>query len=1438
MDSNTKSFQNKHTRLITPIISTYFLAIALAALAFGSSPAQAAQTGSVIGWGAGKPAGNDFTAIAAGRYHNLALKADGSIVAWGYNDYGECNIPSPNTDFIAVAAGDYHSLGLKEDGSIVAWGYNYSGQCDVPSPNSGFTAVAGGGHHSLALKADGSIVAWGRNNYGQCNITSPNTDFVAIAAGYGHSFGLKADGSIVAWGRNNYGQCNVPSPNSGFIAVAAGDYHSLGLKADGSIVAWGYNGYGQCNIPSPNTDFVAIAAGRYHSLGLKADGSIVAWGRNNSGQCDIPSPNTDFIAVTAGAYHSLGLKADGSIVALEWSDYGQCNIPSPNSGFIAVAAGRYHSLGLKADGSIVAWGGNSNGQCNIPSPNTDFIAVAASDWHSLGLKADGSIVAWGRNNSGQCNVPSPNSGFTAVATGNNHSLGLKQDGSIVAWGSNYSGQCDVPSPNSDFIAVAAAGSGHSLGLKADGSVAAWGYNFYGQCNIPSPNTNFVAVAAGGYHSLGLQADGSIVAWGHNDRGQANPPAGNDFVIIAAGVYHSLALKQDGSIVAWGYNYYGQATPPAGNDFIAIAAGDYHSLAIIRSEKSDLLITSEDITFGAYPAVPGEPNSISATVWNVGNIPAVNIEVSFSDSGGPIGSQIIPIIGPNDSNTVSIQHSWPDEGFQLITVAVDPANNIEELNETNNTASKLYQVGDVPDMNANVIVESNPPRTWPEGSTANINGEAFYRIQMTGYTDLEYPLKGGSVSARVVHPSYPSGQKQLTGLYTDAQGRFGISFPVPGQAGDIFDVNIMATDGTYTGTWGPEQFHVKDYMDLWVYPEDINFSNANPSSGEVVDINTTVHTSSENTQLGLNVPVTLNVYPPASGNQIDSQIIPRISPGDSNTVSSSWSSSAEGLYCIEAILGPGYSDDDNGNNRAMRPVMVGPLPNSIDVVIETPPVGADVNASQTTTVNVSVTDDNGNAIIPCALETLSLQFTGSEQRGVSLKDYFNWDTEKYVYQWKPEVDTNGLTCLEVTAQTVDFVGSLTDSNQTCVDVNDDVPPTFRIYAYPYWVRTGQTVRFYVYSSELLLNDEPNVVTVTDSNGQPIDFSLVAHSSSTRWVYETNELPEQTARGTATIDVNGTDIHGNVGSGHKHFIVVDVVPDLWVHSEDISFFDSNGFIDVNPDLGETITIEALVHASSLNTDAVNDVPVTFTAHHIAGDYDIGGTQYIAQILPDTFEPADVNWTNAAEGVYIIEVELGPGFSDDNGGNNNATRAILVGDIPFVAVFDVNERSRIGRTWFRYKCWVELDNLSPLAIENVQLELIDMPDNIDINDPCVSYAYVDVWGTATSEDSSDYCIIDVNRVEQIEPAEIIWQITYDIAGAGQSSQQMSSTMVQLEPIILAGDVTGNDEVNFEDLAILAEQWLQIPGVPSADVAPWPGGDGIVNFRDFAVVAENWMK
>jgi hypothetical protein len=68
--------------------------------------------------------------------HSLGLKFDGSIVAWGRNNYSQCNVPAPNTRFAAVAAGYENSLGVKGDGPAVCRGdLNCDGQIDLRGIN-------------------------------------------------------------------------------------------------------------------------------------------------------------------------------------------------------------------------------------------------------------------------------------------------------------------------------------------------------------------------------------------------------------------------------------------------------------------------------------------------------------------------------------------------------------------------------------------------------------------------------------------------------------------------------------------------------------------------------------------------------------------------------------------------------------------------------------------------------------------------------------------------------------------------------------------------------------------------------------------------------------------------------------------------------------------------------------------------------------------------------------------------------------------------------------------------------------------------------------------------------------------------------------------------------------------------------------------------------
>jgi len=141
---------------------------------------------------------SNVVAVAAGGNHSLALRADGTVVAWGENNdalgnfAGQSVVPAELTNAVAIAAGEYHSLALRADGTVVAWGDNSEGQTILPAGLSDVVAVSGGGAHSLALKRDGTLASWGANWNGQCSLPPGLSDVVGFAAGRYHSLALRA----------------------------------------------------------------------------------------------------------------------------------------------------------------------------------------------------------------------------------------------------------------------------------------------------------------------------------------------------------------------------------------------------------------------------------------------------------------------------------------------------------------------------------------------------------------------------------------------------------------------------------------------------------------------------------------------------------------------------------------------------------------------------------------------------------------------------------------------------------------------------------------------------------------------------------------------------------------------------------------------------------------------------------------------------------------------------------------------------------------------------------------------------------------------------------------------------------------------------------------------------------------------------------------------
>jgi hypothetical protein len=57
------------------------------------------------------------------------------------------------------------------------------------------------------------------------------------------------------------------------------------------------------------------------------------------------------------------------------------------------------------------------------------------------------------------------------------------------------------------------------------------------------------------------------------------------------------------------------------------------------------------------------------------------------------------------------------------------------------------------------------------------------------------------------------------------------------------------------------------------------------------------------------------------------------------------------------------------------------------------------------------------------------------------------------------------------------------------------------------------------------------------------------------------------------------------------------------------------------------------------------------------------------------------------------------------------------------------------------------------------------------------------------------------------------------------------------LTADLDEDGIVNLVDFAVFAGQWLQAPGLPSADIAPMLAGDGIVDFNDLFLMDMEWL-
>ncbi|MFG2819837.1 CARDB domain-containing protein [Kitasatospora sp. NPDC048365] len=363
------------------------------------------------------------TAVAWGKGNNGQL-GDGTAVAFRTTPDRACGgapCTGPLQDVISISSGSSHTLALRADGTVLAWGNNAFGQLGdgtftdrtTPAPVcaagqsapcsswlGGVVAVSAGSGHSLALRADGTVLAWGSNSVGQlgdgtltqrytpvatCRFSCASTlsNVVAISAGGGSSnLALLSTGFVYSWGANSRGELgNNTTTNStsaesicadsacnaaltGIIAVSTGGSHSMALRSDHSVVAWGLNYSGEVG-DGTNTDRWAPV--RVCAVGESAPCTQGLTGIAALGTGAVSSAVTTTGAVRTWGDNFLNELGDGTttnrntpVAVCAVGESAPCT--QGLTGVTAVVSGTGHAVALRADGSAVGWGWNTSGQ--------------------------------------------------------------------------------------------------------------------------------------------------------------------------------------------------------------------------------------------------------------------------------------------------------------------------------------------------------------------------------------------------------------------------------------------------------------------------------------------------------------------------------------------------------------------------------------------------------------------------------------------------------------------------------------------------------------------------------------------------------------------------------------------------------------------------------------------------------------------------------------------------------------------------------------------------------------------------------------------------------------------------------------------------------------------------------------------------------------------
>lgn len=597
------------------------------------------------------------------------------LLSWGSNSSGQVGdglAPTDrqqpymlDADWSVVAAGYEHTLAVRNDGTLWGWGRSSStelGTCctsvtSTPTQigTSTWKTVAAG-QATIGIRNDGSLWGWGGNAYGEDGTGSSNLqdyptqlgtakNWMSVSAQDANSGAIRGDGTLWLWGYNGAGeigngthggQQSTPlqvGTATNWRSVSVGDQFTLGIRTDGTLWAWGGNNRGQLGDgttsehDSPEqigaaTNWVSVSAGGGSTVAMRSDGSLWAWGDNTDGQ------------VGDGTIGGLRMWPEQIGYTGDWKTAG-----TGQAGVV---------WAIRTDGTLWTWGTNQVGQVGDGSQTDRPVPTeigSAATWksatvgggHVVATGTDATLWSWGYNSNGQVGngtsggnvlapaLIGPAHNWKAVSAGQYHTVIIRTDGSLWAWGDNAAGELGdgttVSQNTPERIGTAttwqsvSAGFGATFAIQANGTLWGWGTNGYGQLGdgasttiSPTPEEigypyTWKSVSTNGFHALAIRSDGTLWAWGYNFQGQLGDGSTTNqispeqigsattWASVSAGLTDSVATRTDGTLWAWGDNSFGQlgdgttaqrdvpTQVGTATNWQSASAGDSHTLAL-------------------------------------------------------------------------------------------------------------------------------------------------------------------------------------------------------------------------------------------------------------------------------------------------------------------------------------------------------------------------------------------------------------------------------------------------------------------------------------------------------------------------------------------------------------------------------------------------------------------------------------------------------------------------------------------------------------------------------------------------------------------------------------------------------------------------------------------------------------------------------------------